>query len=335
MPLIKLKRFFFLCLLLAILFRFAQKTRKNIDYDLEGASLFKGSMKEFSLSQVVKPTILQEFLDLKCLEESNPLQTRLATAAELKDERSFEIMHSLGESVRLHRKQWEFIFIFKVLQELNMLGPGKKALVFAAGEEPLVSFFASKGVHVTATDMDHNAAKEAGWLTDNHKNQFATSKESLFRPNLISRKKFDELVEYRTLDMNHLPAELFQTFDFVWSTCALEHVGSILLGQIFALQSVRLLKQGGVAVHTTEFSLSSLDKTVDYEGTVIWRKKDMYNMLESAKILGINVTPPCFAAGNDELDQKPDVPPYSNLNHVKLRLADHIVTSVGWLFHQV
>ena len=262
------------------------------------------------------------------MDKIHPLQTRLATAGELKERRSAEILNALGQTPRLHRKQWEYVFIIKALEELDMLVPGKKALVFAAGTERLISFFASKGVHVTATDMDANKAAEAGW---SNTNQHASSKDTLFYSELISRKTFDELVEYRTLDMNHLPAKLFQRFDFVWSTCSLEHVGSILLGQIFTLQSVRLLRQGGVAVHTTEFTLSSLDKTLDYDGTVLWRKLDVQNMINSARVLGMNVSSGCFEAGNDLLDQNPDVPPYSSYNHIKLKLAGHIVTSVGWL----
>ena len=262
---------------------------------------------------------------------SAPFTTRLATVEELLATESQEILNALGQSNRLHRKQWEFVFIIKALREKEMLKPGKRALVFAAGTEPLISYFANEGVHVTATDMDASGAVDAGWATTN---QHAASKESLYISDLIDRDKFDRLVQYRTLDMNDLKTDLFNQFDFIWSTCSLEHVGSILLGQRFALDSMRLLKPGGLAVHTTEFTLSSLRETIRLGPTVLWTLRDVEEMLASATILKYRLWDRCLYAGGHEIDQTPDLPPYKDEEHMKLELGGHILTSVGWVMEK-
>jgi 2-polyprenyl-3-methyl-5-hydroxy-6-metoxy-1,4-benzoquinol methylase len=69
---------------------------------------------------------------------------------------------------------------------------------------------------------------------------------------------FKARVSYRTLDMNFIPDDLHGKFDFVWSTCSVEHVGSILLGQRFIINTLNLLKPGGIAIHTVEFNLSDV-----------------------------------------------------------------------------
>ena len=52
--------------------------------------------------------------------------------------------------------------------------------------------------------------------------------------------------------MNHLPDDL-RGFDFTWSSCALEHLGTLAAGADFVVAQMDCLRPGGVAVHTTEF----------------------------------------------------------------------------------
>ena len=293
------------------------------------ASLLKKEIEQ--LNDYVEPSILAEFTSpLKCSLDNRMSweNGRLATAEEATDEVAARITSTLGQDVTAHRKQWEFVFIVSSLDKLGMLQPGKRGLVFAAGSEPLISYFASFGVEIVATDMDLAGALELGWATSN---QHAKSMDDLFKKNLISRKKFDELVTYQTADMNHISPEFHDRFDFVWSTCSLEHVGSIGLGQRFAINSMELLKPGGAAIHTTEFSLSSLEDTVDRGNTVIWRKKDIEQLKDDLRHLGYEIPEFCWHAGDHKLDQTPDLPPYKLHDHIKLKLDGHIVTSIGWI----
>lgn len=92
-----------------------------------------------------------------------------------------------------------------------------------------------------------------------------------------------------------------------------------------------LLKSGGAAVHTTEFTLSSLQDTLERGNTVLWRKKDLEQLRDDLRHLGYGIDDFCWHAGNDQLDYTPDVPPYKSHDHIKLNIANHVCTSVGWI----
>ncbi|KAJ1551589.1 hypothetical protein HK096_007610 [Nowakowskiella sp. JEL0078] len=225
-----------------------------------------------------------------------------------------------AEKMTFHRKRWELVYIANVVIELGLCVEGKKGLVWAAGEEPLVSFFAGMGCKILATDMPASSDSTAWSGT----NQFASSKDILFLERFVDRKNFDQ-----TQDMNYVPIDTRSTYDFLWSTCSVEHVGSILLGQRFILNSMDLLKPGGVAIHTTEFTLSSTGNTVDSGVTVLWRKQDIEYLAQALIILGFDVFPLDFGAGTGIFDQTPDLPPYKAENHIKLQIGSHVSTSYG------
>lgn len=273
------------------------------------------------------PTILGEFSVARHCTDS-PFQGRFSRVEDLMSSESNAIIKALGETSRIHRKQWEFVFIIQALRAAGMLQPGKRGMVFAAGQEPLISYFVSKGVEILATDMDANTKEAKEWAGTA---QFASNKQSLFRANLVDAEKFEKLVTYQTADMNHIDPKLFGTFDFVWSTCSLEHVGSIVLGQRFAVNSMDLLKPGGIAVHTTEFTMTSLTATVKTGNTVMWRKDDVQDLIDSLRALGYLIEDQCWFAGDHTVDNVPDVAPYSDSNHMKLELFNHVATSVGWV----
>src|SRR5580658_5221477 len=69
----------------------------------------------------------------------------------------------MREVPRFHRKQWEFVFVADALQRFGVLGPGKRGLGFAVGQEPLPSLFASYGCEIVATDLAEEAAQRIGW----------------------------------------------------------------------------------------------------------------------------------------------------------------------------
>jgi hypothetical protein len=131
--------------------------------------------------------------------------------------------------------------------------------------------------------------------------------------------------------MNHIPEDLLaEQFDFTWSTCSFEHVGSIELGQQFILNQMRCLRPGGIAVHTTEFNLSSDEYTLDHQGTVLFRRRDMEDLARSLRAEG-HLIELNFSPGNGRLDHYADVPPYFVPGglHLKLLLDKYITTSIG------
>ena len=233
----------------------------------------------------------------------------------------------LKEQPRLHRKQWEFAYICQTLFERGYLREGQRAIGFGVGREPLVSLFASYGIEVVATDLDTNEAAKLGWVdTQQHSNNIEVLNELGICPPAL----FDENTSFRVVDMNRLPDDL-GSFDICWSSCAFEHLGSIRKGLDFVLNSSRLLKPGGIAVHTTEFNLTSNTDTLDNNpGFVIFRKCDIELLCRELEDEGFSVEPIDFSAGSDELEEYIDMPPYLDEPHLRLELAGkYVSTSLG------
>lgn len=153
-----------------------------------------------------------------------------------------------------HRKDWEWVFIAQVLSEQNMLTPGKRGLGFSVGCEPLPALFAKHGVAVTATDLDEDNPQAESWKT----NQHSVGLSSLEYPEICDNETLHNNVTFMPLDMSYIPDNL-RDFDFCWSSCAFEHLETVQHGREFILNTLKLLKPGGISVHTTEFNLSSED----------------------------------------------------------------------------
>ncbi len=128
--------------------------------------------------------------------------------------------------------------------------------------------------------------------------------------------------------MNAIPSDL-RDFDFVWSACALEHLGSLRRGLDFILNSLACLKRPGLAVHTTEFNVSSDIETVEEEGCSVYRKKDILWLLGELPKYGATLAPLNLNPGSLPADKVVDIPPYSNTQHLKLQLQRFTITSIG------
>ncbi|MDB5687004.1 MAG: class SAM-dependent methyltransferase, partial [Rhizorhabdus sp.] len=119
--------------------------------------------------------------------------------------------------------------------------------------------------------------------------------------------------------------------DFTWSSCAYEHLGSIENGLAFFENSLKCLRPGGIAVHTTELNLSSNEDTLDNRGTVIFRRRDFEELTRRLVAQGHEVIPITFDTGDTELDQVIDMPPYSGDAHLKIALLRWVTTSFGMI----
>ena len=139
--------------------------------------------------------------------------------------------------------------------------------------------------------------------------------------------QFDRLVQFRFMDMNATDKDL-RGFDFCWSACALEHLGSIEQGLQFIEASLECLRPGGVAVHTTEFNCQSNDATLDNASTVLFRQRDLIKLAKRPRRGGHEIVLN-FNTGDQPLDLHIDVPPYSQSNHLKLQIAQWVTTSFG------
>jgi SAM-dependent methyltransferase len=224
-----------------------------------------------------------------------------------------------------HRKQWEFVYILQALQKYGMLAEGRRGLGFGVGAEILPAFFASMGCTIVATDLPDGSQEAAGWRDSG---QHAQALASLPRPAFCTEQAFRDHVSFRAVDMNHIPADL-TGFDFCWSACAYEHLGSIKAGLAFVKESVRRLRPGGVAVHTSELNLTSNRRTVDHDATVLFRRRDMERLALDLMREGHEVAPFTYDMGDSPLDEHIDLPPYLRDDQLKLALRQFVTTSFG------
>jgi hypothetical protein len=241
-------------------------------------------------------------------------------ASDIMHPRYFELCQMMGAHPVWHRKQWEWVFLAHHL--VDFIRPGMRGLGFGCGTEPLPALYASLGTSIVATDAEDDQGQ---WSIGN---QWSDSIERLLCPNIIEDDLLRERVSFRPCDMNNIAPDL-RDFDFTWSSCAFEHLGSLAAGLDFVVNSIDTLRPGGIAVHTTEFNLSSNGDTVDSGGTVLYRKRDMDALIARLRGLGHSVADFTIAPTSHLLDGHVDTPPYSNDLHLKLRLLGHTATSAG------
>jgi SAM-dependent methyltransferase len=181
------------------------------------------------------------------------------------------------------------------------------------------------GCEILATDLDPEVAERQGWWT--RTNQHAGVLAQLNEANICDPDLFARKVSYRSCDMNAIPSEL-KGFDFVWSSCSLEHLGSLRNGLEFIKRSLDCLKPGGIAVHTTEFNLGTNDRTLETNAVVAYRKKDIENLALELLGMGCEIPQINFSPGDQLLDRVVDRPPYRH-SHLKLLYSRHLLTSIG------
>ena len=229
-----------------------------------------------------------------------------------------------GRDVMLHRKMWEWLFISEALRERGLLAPGRAGLGFGVGQEPLVALFAAEGCELVATDQPHEAAVASGWTASEV--EWAGGLDELNTHGLCPDEDFGRRVRFRPVDMTAIPADL-RGFDFTWSSCALEHLGTLGAGADFVMTSMECLRPGGVAVHTTEYLVASNDETVEAGGTVFYRRRDIEALVERLRRAGhaIDVD---FTLGATPEDLHVDVAPYTDV-HLRTRLGGYETTSLA------
>jgi SAM-dependent methyltransferase len=261
--------------------------------------------------------------------ESGLLNSCQCTQAQLESP-SFRIWtERLHTQHRLHRKLWELCYISQALYERNKLHKGSAGLGFAVGQEPLSALFAAYGCNILATDLDTQQATKAGWVETN---QHAESLSQLNQLGICPENAFSQLVKFKFVDMRLLPDDL-GSYDFIWSCCSLEHLGTIGRGVRFIEDSLKHLRPGGVAVHTMEYNTSSNWLTVNAGPCVLFRKRDIQSIAKSLTSSGCKISLD-FRGGDLPADRYVDKPPYAGATHLKLRLGIFTVTSFGLIIEK-
>lgn len=241
----------------------------------------------------------------------------------------------LRTSLYYHRKIWELCYVAQALFAEGQLAPGHYGLGFGCGEEPLSSLFAKYGARVMATDLASDRPEAEIWrLTSQH----ATTIDAIRRPDICPDPQLLANIEFRPVDMNNIPREFDGQFDFCWSTCALEHLGNLANGLRFIENSLRTLKPGGIAVHTTEFTLND-GATIDNNPVVLYQRHHFEALASRLTARGHVVAEFDFEPGDGVLDRFVDLPPYSDnplippqhYAHLKLLFDGYTCTSIGMI----
>jgi hypothetical protein len=237
----------------------------------------------------------------------------------------------LGLEPMLHRKYWEWAYVLHHAVRLGVVGKGRRVLGFAVGQEPLPSAFAAMGTQVVATDAPPELGESKGWRETN---EHAASLAETHKPDLIGWDEYQTLTIARPCDMTKIDPEL-TGFDLCWSSCSFEHLGSLEAGLKFVEESVeRTLTPGGVAIHTTEFNLSSNDATIETGSTVLYRLGDIESFVRRMRARGHLVEPVSIAPDAHVLDYFVDTPPYKAPVHLKLELMGYVSTSIGLIIRR-
>jgi len=147
----------------------------------------------------------------------------------------------LRQNVLLHPKQWELAMIYKAIRDAGKLGSDKSCIGFGTSTECLIYVFANEVRKVAATDL---FLPDTNWTNARTNDPRALVSEKAPFPFPEDR------LEVKCMDMRDIEFD-DSTFDFAWSTCAIEHIG-IDEDFIQHFNEVgRVLKPGGVYAFTT------------------------------------------------------------------------------------
>ncbi len=210
-----------------------------------------------------------------------------------------------------------------------MMHEGAKGVGFAVGQEPLASVIAARGPQVLASDYFEGNR----WADSN---EHAASLEALYWPGEISRELFNARVAFRPIDMADLSSLPDNEFEFAWSSCAFEHIGTLEDGLEFVIAAMRVLKPGGVAFHTTEINLVSNDETIIDGGNCIYRRRDIEELDRRLRRIRCGLEVVDWNPGCHSYDLNYDTFPYfqSGRPHIKLELGGFVTTSILLIAHK-
>lgn len=245
---------------------------------------------------------------------------QMCTVAQFEDPAFAEIIEAMGMPPLRSRRSWEQAWIVSLLATHGMIGPGKHGIGFGVGRERIPSLLASRGVSVLASDtpqqMDDAAISPGAALL------------GLFHPEILHLGDFEQLVRYRHIDMNQLPADLDGQFDFCWSASALDRLGTLAAATAFLEDSLRVLRPGGIAAHTFALNVGSDIATAETPALSVLRRRDLEALAAQLQTGGHEVLPVNFHPGLEPQDAQVTTRPDAPLRP-KQHQHGQVVTSFG------
>jgi SAM-dependent methyltransferase len=317
----------------------------NVDAPVMAAPVHEPTAADPAIAQVARQAAYLARVDVSehnragTPPDFSQLTSQAVSAAQCEDPTYLEWFRLLtgtteSELNPYNRKTWEWAYIAEAVAQAGLMKPGRAALGFGVGNEPLPALFASRGLDVVATDQGVESGDR--WASTG---ELMSGLSGLSRPHLVADEELASHVEVRNVDMNDVPADL-GTFDVIWSSCVIEHLGSPERGLDFVLESCRLLAPGGIAVHTTELELTARDTTADYGHCAVYRLVDLRGF--AGRLSELN----CTSTFNFTvpMDTREDrwislisvdgqlAPP--DIAHLKLAIGESLSTSFGLLIRR-
>lgn len=250
--------------------------------------------------------------------------SQLVTASQIYEPACRRWFERLNTPLVMDRKAWEYAFILNAINVYANTGPGTRGLAFGCGKELAVSILAADGAEILATDYVADMSESKGWE--------ARGLDDLFFAEHIDRNTFDNRVRFQHLDMNQIDPDLGD-FDFCWSTGSLEHIGGYTNGLAFVENAMECLKPGGIAVHTTEFTLTSEIYGHDHPELSFYCQADIEalaeRLIQAGHAIVLN-----FNRGTTPADMHVDVPPYHSGMTLTAHFRSHIITSIGLIIQK-
>lgn len=163
---------------------------------------------------------------------------------------------------RQQRKRWEIAMAINAFADYHMLDGSKTFLGVGAGTERTIFYLTGFAKSVHATDLYYNSgnwvrAAPANMLTD--PDRFAPTEFRYDRRRLVVQHM--DMLDLRYED---------NSFDGVFSSGSIEHVGTMEQIQHAAAEIGRVLKPGGMACISTEYKLSGPEKGDGFPGVTLF-----------------------------------------------------------------
>ena len=199
--------------------------------------------------------------------------SKICDAADWFDpEMKMVIENELIEPARLHRKQWEFAMIFLTLKKYGLLNDSKTGLSLGGGNERVLYSIAKYVKKLIVTDLyDDNTSWDCA-RTQDPDEFIKASKPFPVDDNKIQALKMD----MRFLDFAD------SSFDFCYSSCAIEHIGKHKDFLQHFNEVNRVLKDGGTYVLTTELQFG--EQTIPDPNNYIFSRKYLAELISESEL---------------------------------------------------
>ena len=134
--------------------------------------------------------------------------------------------------------------------------------------------------------------------------------------------------------MTDLPEDLGR-HDVVWPSCCFEHLGTPDAGIEFVRASMSNVDPGGVAIHTTEFDLTRRKPLLESGNVAVgdyvcfYRRQELRRLVDELRRDGFEIEMDWRVSRRHPMERKIDRPPYTHDPHLRIAVADRVITSVG------